>query len=324
MKGQGTFSRTLIAVVGGALLLAAPAAASHEPAITPLDPAALGDLAAAPATADQRLAETWCGERRTTDDTTNETGSRRDPKIKVIHALPADVAHDPAYPDTIQSDIRNALGHLAAESGDTKSLRFDLGTSCGPAYVDIQTISLPRTWMTYASDCLANRPGVTLFADLGTLVPRSRGVRNYLVYVQGIDLHCASGQGQLWSDDRAGQANPHNSGGLIAVLYDTGPALALHEMGHTLGAVQLSAPNNDGSFHCKDNVDILCYGKWVLETGLRCQPSPSGALPPFDCGKDDYFSPAPAPGSYLATHWNLYESVFLCAVAECVPTRSKR
>jgi hypothetical protein len=45
-----------------------------------------------------------------------------------------------------------------------------------------------------------------------------------------------------------------------------------------------------------------------------------GAIPQnYDCGRDDYFSPAPAPGSYLATHWNTYDSAFLAPCGEIAP-----
>jgi len=38
---------------------------------------------------------------------------------------------------------------------------------------------------------------------------------------------------------------------------------------------------------------------------------------PLDCGGDDYFNASPAPGSYLAAHWNLYNSGFLCKLGRC-------
>jgi len=47
-----------------------------------------------------------------------------------------------------------------------------------------------------------------------------------------------------------------------------------------------------------------------------CVPLEGAITASYDCGRDDYFNLAPPPGSYLATHWNVYDSVFLapCAV----------
>jgi hypothetical protein len=35
----------------------------------------------------------------------------------------------------------------------------------------------------------------------------------------------------------------------------------------------------------------------------------------FDCGRDDFFNPTPAAGSWLATHWNVYRSAHLGSCA---------
>jgi hypothetical protein len=94
---------------------------------------------------------------------------------------------------------------------------------------------------------------------------------------------------------------------------------AIHEISHNLGAVQRSAPHRSASWHCLDETDILCYdddGSGGYATFAGCT-STTGQL--FDCNQDDYFSPAPAAGSYLSTHWNLYNSVFMCTVNACAP-----
>ncbi|GAB6903773.1 hypothetical protein [Kineosporia succinea] len=114
-------------------------------------------------------------------------------------------------------------------------------------------------------------------------------------------------------------------------LYNYGPHYAmigtscwswsttLHELLHTLGAVNPSAPHASEKGHCWDANDVLCYDDEGLPAGglkqvckLPARASKAGlAANVIDCNGDDYFNTAPPAGSYLATHWNVADSEFL-------------
>jgi len=78
----------------------------------------------------------------------------------------------------------------------------------------------------------------------------------------------------------------------------------VHELFHTLGAVQLSAPHSDGGGHCTDTPSVMC----PVRGKPAARACASGKVQVLDCGKDDYWDPSPAEGSYLATHLNVATS----------------
>lgn len=83
------------------------------------------------------------------------------------------------------------------------------------------------------------------------------------------------------------------------------PRLVAHEILHALGAVQEEAPHFVEGFHVSDQRDLMA----AFDNSPTC-PS----YETIDCGKDDYWSLAPTPGSYLDQHWNSADSVFLVSL----------
>jgi PKD domain len=59
----------------------------------------------------------------------------------------------------------------------------------------------------------------------------------------------------------------------------------------------------------------MCYDDGTLAPWPGITPC-AGAMR-FDCNGDDYFSPHPAASSYLAGHWNMFDSSFMCAAGAC-------
>ena len=111
------------------------------------------------------------------------------------------------------------------------------------------------------------------------------------------------------ADESLSVDNASNFGGGYAVIYNGCwyGETPMHEIGHTMGAVQYGAPHSTGTGgHCWEEQDVMCYspdGGSLHQEGtvMNCP----GETPRFDCNFDDYFDSAPEPGEYLATHWNL-------------------
>jgi hypothetical protein len=110
--------------------------------------------------------------------------------------------------------------------------------------------------------------------------------------------------------------NPNNSGNMYAGVYlDNLPGCPLglamlHEVTHTLGGVQESAPrhNDQNGGHSRDEYDRMSEGAnlYVSDT---CPRDPNEKR--LDCNKNDYFDPSPSATEYLATHWNTANNKFL-------------
>jgi len=273
---------------------------------------------------------TWCGIETATDDTAHAAGGAG-PSIKLVYAHAADQPdHFAQYADLIQGDVATIFGSILSTSGNLKSVRFDMGTACGARFVDVVSLTLPRTRATYQAMSFSSRI-TAMRSDLHPQLSSIAGTHDFLVYADGLYANDGiTGVASLYDDDQPGAANASNTGGLFGFVLGNGGATfglshgrtAEHELSHNLGAVQDSAPHSTLAGHCFENYDVMCYA----DGGTSGQPSnmvtyddcPNGIPQPYDCHQDDYFSANPARGSYLATHWNVFNSVFLCPVAACI------
>jgi hypothetical protein len=143
----------------------------------------------------------------------------------------------------------------------------------------------------------------TINSDLRALGYNNPNAK-YWVWYDGY-VPGACGIGTQYLDDSPNVGNPSNRGNIFAVAFGGcwSSHVIMHEAGHNMGAVQLSAPNSSGALHCNDGRDVMCYddeGAGIYNPYVCTDKDEH-----FDCNHDDYFHTNPAAGSYLATHWNL-------------------
>ena len=269
---------------------------------------------------------TWCGSRLTADDSEFAAFPPTQRQIKVVYAYASGQQDRSAqWSQALQADVSNIEQYLAVQTGGARALRFDMGTECGPQYLDIQVVALPRVREYYRDD-----PSnfSRLAHDVAAAVGSLSGPRDVFVLADKLTDDPVWGIAQVIDDDRGGAGNESNAGGLTAIMWTNPstqpdpsdwwqPTVMLHEITHNLGGVQQSAPNHTSNWHCTDGEDVMCYPDGSPEAAAYDDtvcPLDAGAIPQtYDCGHDDYFNPAPAPGSYLDTHWNVYRSAFMGA-----------
>ena len=328
-------------------------AVADVPDATVVAPVARAELAGVPdaalGTADAGLDETWCGDAP--------------PALDPGTGTPDDVAHEVHPPShaAVQGRLRLRVrpGRAASTSWPTGSRRTcRCSRASWPASPAARRRSAstwarraaPATSTSRSSACRGPSPptrGRTSPSSPPTSAP-SRGARagprDWIVYADAHAPGLGGRHGRVLLRRRRPRrpaATSHDAGRLVSVVWGPAslpaspyadPTTMLHEMGHNLGAVQGGAPHTTGTVgsmvagHCTDEWDVMCYADGGSDNALTypCPQRSDTVTETFDCGGDDYFNPAPAAGSWLASHWNVYASAMLGACAGQLAGRLRR
>lgn len=138
----------------------------------------------------------------------------------------------------------------------------------------------------------------------------NRRDRKYVIFADS-KVYC--GIGGFAGDDRKTAQNRSNFGPSYGRTDSGcwGASTAAHELGHNLGAVNNNAPNTSGGGHCVDEYDVMCYSDSPRFPTMQVKCGDRANNARLDCNHDDYYSTNPPAGSYLATHYNTADNVFL-------------
>lgn len=133
------------------------------------------------------------------------------------------------------------------------------------------------------------------------------GETDYLIFWDASSTVC--GVGNLYGDTSLSPQNDNMVQTGYGVVYDGCwfGRTPMHENGHNQGAVQDLAPNWDGSGHCLEGRDVMCYPgeNGVLGTATLGLVRQCADRIHYDCGFDTYFDAAPEAGEWLASNWNI-------------------
>ncbi|GAC1322232.1 MAG: hypothetical protein NVSMB13_00300 [Mycobacteriales bacterium] len=199
---------------------------------------------------------------------------------------------------TYAGQVESVFAASAAETGGTRHVRWVTGAGCT---LSVLNVVLPAGTPT-SFDATINAMDA-----MGYNAPD----RKYLIWM---DATALCGIATVFPDDQPGLANASVGTGWARI--DSGcwglnnHTVEAHELMHTLGSVENTSPHHTAYGHCTDGNELMCYADGAGTVVQSVCPASHANL--FDCNHDDYFSATqPAPGNYLATHWNTATSPWL-------------
>lgn len=224
------------------------------------------------------------------------------PRVRAVYARPQSAPDRfAASVGSIRSwaaGVSSQFDASAAQTGGRRHVRFATtsGSSC---IVAVMSVALPDS--AFGSF----RATIDALQAQGLRAPYSK----YLVWA---DVTGTCGLATTYDDSRPGAENLNNSELPSYARIDRGcwGKVETHELVHMLGGVQPSARNATAGFHCNDGLDVMCYDDGT-SGGKQRSVCGKERVHLLDCRNDDYFSTAPARGSYLDLSWNVARSAFL-------------
>lgn len=231
-------------------------------------------------------------------------------RVQVLYARPEGRPDRYAeFADSIRiwaADADAIFAASAHETGGHRRVRFVTTPGAeGGCTIDVLNVVLPE------DAAHSFQLTVTAMRALGYTSPD----RKYLIFMDA-NLFC--GIASVTNDNRPGSINRSNHVTGYARV-DSGcwdGVSVAHELTHTFGGIQHTAPNATGGWHCVDGHDVMCYSDAPYYPALQSVCTDFRSMALLDCNNDDYFHTNPPAGSYLATHWNVADSVFLIADEE--------
>ncbi len=210
------------------------------------------------------------------------------------------------------------LSVSASQSGGVRHIRWVM-SQC---HLTITPFRVAQKWTFEAFDPTYLRAHLE---RAGLMSKSEKGLTFLETETAPIPAGC-QGVGEVYPDDRTTPANLNNHGDMNTLVV-TGCADALfdpfamgevsiHELFHSMGAVQQSAPHHTNNRHCWDESDVMCYDDDFRPKTFPLRKICPATVPELlDCNDNDYFDTNPPGGSYLATHWDAARNTFQATTA---------